>query len=213
MTGPPNRRRPRPGNIAIGVLLLARGRAEGLEQFGYTPQAFLSSLAPLVAFPLVGYLLVAVGGGSPQGGGQLGALADLLATLCALLAPPVLSFELAARWRRQALWLRYATALNWTQWAVPLLASALLLLAYPLLAAALSARVALGIVGLAIAFYALWLHWFIARHGLSLSPGRAAVLVLIVNLVTGVLVLGPRLLALAPPVQALTQGLGAGRLG
>lgn len=202
MSGTSDRRRPsQRGNIVLGILLLARGRADGLAQFGYTVQAFLSSLAPLVAFPLVGYLLLALSGGGPHGG-EVGALADLLGTVCALLAPAVLSFELARLWRRQALWLRYATALNWSQWAIPVLASVLLLVVYPALASAASPRLAIGVVGIAIGGYALWLHWFIARHGLSLSRWRAALLVFLVNLVTGLLVFGPRLLT-----------LGAGRVG
>lgn len=196
----PERRRPvRRGNVLLGVALLARGRADGLHQFGYTVQAFLSSLAPLVAFPLVGYILVAVqgaGSASGQEPGEFGALADLFGALCALLAPAVLSFELARLWRREALWLRYATALNWTQWAIPVLFSVLLLLVYPVLAASVSVRVALGVTGLAIGGYALWLHWFIARHGLALSRLRAVLLVVIVNLATAVLVFGPRLLML-----------------
>lgn len=198
MSGTPDRRRgPRRSNIVLGMLLLARGKAEGLDQFGYTVQAFLSSLAPLIAVPVVGYLLLAVRGGEPaRAGGQLGALAELLGTICALLAPAVLSFEMAKLWRRQALWLRYATALNWSQWVIPLLASVLLLVGYPVLATALSDRIALGLVGIAIGGYALWLHWFIARNGLSLSRLRAVALVVVVNVVTGVLVLGPRLLAL-----------------
>ncbi len=44
--------------------------------------------------------------------------------------------------------------------------------------------------------YALWLHWFLARHGLALSRFRAALLVVVVNLGTALLVLAPRLLAL-----------------
>ncbi len=38
-------------------MLVARGRAEGLLQFGDTPQAVLAALAPLAAFLLVGVLL------------------------------------------------------------------------------------------------------------------------------------------------------------
>ncbi|MGC8477614.1 MAG: hypothetical protein ACP5NP_14795, partial [Acetobacteraceae bacterium] len=113
------------GNIARGVALLAVGRAEGLEQFAGTPQALLSSLAPLLAFPLVGFLLSAIG----RPAGTLPALADLLGAICAALAPPVLSWEFARRWQRTELWLRYATALNWCQWVVPLLAAVLLTLA------------------------------------------------------------------------------------
>jgi hypothetical protein len=42
--------------------------------------------------------------------------------------------------------------------------------------------------------YALWLHWFLARHGLALSGRRAALLVLGVNLGTALMVFGPRFL-------------------
>ena len=77
-------------SIVLGIVRLARGRADGIRQFGATRDAFLASLAPLIAFPLVGGALMLLGGGG------LGALSDLLATLCALLAPPVLSFEVGA---------------------------------------------------------------------------------------------------------------------
>lgn len=192
----------RAGNIARGVFLLARGKAEGLREFAPTPQAFLSSLAPMLALPVVGYLLVLLHDAAPEphaaGGaiGRLAGLGDLLSTLCAVLGPPVLSFELARRWKREALWLRYATALDWTQWAIPALISVLLIGVYPLLAAALPAQLAVGLMALAIGGYALWLHWFVARHGLALSGGRAALLVVLVNLGTALLAFGPRLLVL-----------------
>ena len=41
----------------MGILRIARGRADGIGCFGSGPQAFLSSLAPLIAFPLVGTVL------------------------------------------------------------------------------------------------------------------------------------------------------------
>ncbi len=185
--------RARPGQILRGVALLARGKAEGLSQFASTPQALLSSLAPLVAFPLVGFLLTVIG----QPGAATSGLADLLGALCAALAPPVLSYEFARYWHREAGWLRYATALDWCQWAVPLLAAVLLTLVYPMLAAVLPARGAMGMVALGIVAYALWLHWFIARRGLMLSGRQAAVLVFFVNFGTGLLAIGPRLLMLA----------------
>src|ERR1700744_2339459 len=109
MSGPVHQRRPTRRNVVIGVLRVARGRADGMAQFGATRDAFLASLAPLIAFPLVGGVLMMLGGGG------LDALTDLLATLCALLAPPVLSFEVARWWRREAEWLRFATAFNWCQ--------------------------------------------------------------------------------------------------
>jgi hypothetical protein len=171
-----------------------------LSQFGDTSPAFLASLAPLIAFPLVGAgLMVAQGGGLP-------AVTALLSTFCALLAPPVLSYELARLWRREEQWLRFATAFNWCQWAIPVLAAVLLTLVYPVLANAASTQTAGIVVIAAIACYALWLHWFLARHGLVISRLRAALLVVLVNLGTVVLVLGPRLLV-AGGLSRL-QGLG-----
>jgi len=191
MSGQARGQRPPPGNIAVGILRLVRGRADGLLQFGATREAFLASLAPLVAFPLVGGMLMLIGGGG------LAALSDLLATLCALVAPPVLSFEVARLWAREASWLRYATAFNWCQWVIPVVGSVLMVVFGILAAFGLPASIARWMVLLGLVSYGLWLHWFLARHGLGLSGPRAAVLVIGVNLVTVLIVLGPRVLALA----------------
>jgi hypothetical protein len=185
--GPGVVRRP---NVLRGIFRIARGRADGLDQFAGTQQGFLTSLAPLIAFPLVGTVLMLLnGGGAP-------AITDLLATVAVLLAPPVLSYEMARLWGRQARWLRFATAFNWCQWLLPMLASVLLMGLGLLLRTGLSEQTATGALVLALGGYALWLHWFLARHGLALSPFRAAILVVVVNLGTALLVLAPRLLAL-----------------
>jgi hypothetical protein len=183
-------RPPQIGNIVLGVFRLARGRADGIRQFGATREAFLASLAPLIAFPLVGGLLMLLGGGG------LTALADLLATLCALVAPPVLSFEVARLWGRQNSWLRFATAFNWCQWVIPVIGTLLLVVLGTLAALGLPRSVASTSVVLGLVTYGLWLHWFLARHGLGLSRIRAALLVFGVNFGTVLLVLGPRMLAL-----------------
>jgi hypothetical protein len=184
---------PRTGapNILLGIVRVACGRADGLARFGATRQAFLASLAPLVAFPLVGGALLLLGGAGRAGAAQL------LATLCALLAPPVLSFEVARLWGRRSAWLRFATALNWCQWAIPIVAVVLLGVLPPILGAVLPERAAVAATLGAVGCYALWLHWFVARHGLALSRLRAAALVALVNLGTALLVLGPAFLA--PP--------------
>ena len=190
MSGPQRGPRSRPGSIVIGIVRIARGRADGIEQFGATRDAFLASLAPLIAFPLVGGVLMLLGGGG------LAALSDLIATLCALIAPLVLSFEVARLWRRQQFWLRFATAFNWCQWVIPIIGS-LLLLAFGVLAAlGLPRPVARGGLVLALVSYGLWLHWFLARHGLGLSRLRAMLMVFAVNLATVLLVLGPRVVTL-----------------
>ncbi|MGC8470154.1 MAG: hypothetical protein ACP5NI_09650, partial [Acetobacteraceae bacterium] len=67
-------------SIPRGILLLARGKAQGLAEFDSSREAFLASLAPWIAFPLVASLLLALRGG------LLLAAEEFLATLCALLA-------------------------------------------------------------------------------------------------------------------------------
>jgi hypothetical protein len=188
MSGQASGRRPPPGSIVLGVIRLARGRADGIRQFGATRDAFLASLAPLVAFPLVGGVLMLLGGGG------LTALSDLLATLCALVAPPVLSFEIARLWGRQAAWLRFATAFNWCQWVIPVIGGVLLMVLAILATLGLPRGVARAGFVLGLISYGLWLHWFLVRHGLGLSRVRAGLLVFGVNCATVLLVLGPRVL-------------------
>ena len=179
------------GNPLFGILLLGRGKAAGLGQFGTTPNAFLASLAPLVAFPLVGALLLLLQGQGVE------ALTDLVEVLCALLTPAVLSHALARFWQREAEWLRYATAFNWCQWLMPIVLTLVLMLFGMGLQLGLPERAAgVGALGV-LALYALWLHWFLARHGLALSGWRAAGLVAGVNLGTLVVLLVPSLLELA----------------
>jgi hypothetical protein len=178
-------------SVVRGVVRLATGHPDGFTQFGDSSEAFLASLAPLVAFPLVGAVLTLIDGGG------LDALTNLLATLCALLAPPVLSYEVAQLWGRAGRWTRFAAAFNWCQWAIPLVASLLVVLAGILLSLGVPDDACLVAVVVGLAAYGLWLHWFLAHHGLGLSRIRAAVLVLGVNLVTVSLVLGPRLLMMA----------------
>ncbi|MBV9783587.1 MAG: hypothetical protein JO264_07175 [Acidisphaera sp.] len=192
--------RPAVRGVLLGILRLARFDAGGLAQFGDTRAAFLGSLAPWIAFPLVGCTLMLLDG---EG---LHALADFFAILCALLVPAVLSHALAVAWDREADWLRYATAFNWTQWAVPIIAAALLLVLLALVRLGMPNGVAalLDVVGLV--GYGLGLHWFVARHGLRLSVLRAGVLAVGINLGTAALLVGlPRLLAWATgtPLQAL----------
>jgi hypothetical protein len=191
MSGGTARQAPPRTRILLGIFRVATGHADGLAQFGDTPEAFLGSLAPLVAFPLVGALLM-LGEGE-----TLTALTDLLATLCALLAPAVLSYEVARFWGRAALWTRFAVAFNWCQWAIPALAVMLVVLVGILLTLGVPSNVGLLLVVAGLGGYGLWLHWFLARHGLGLSVARAVVLVAGINLATILLVLGPRLLALA----------------
>jgi hypothetical protein len=187
-------------NILRGIALLCRGRAAGLAEMGAGPQDFLSSLAPLIAFPLVGCALMM------SQGSVADAATDFLATLIAILAPPVISHFLARRWGREDQWLRFATAFNWCQWVLPLLGALLVLVAGFLVQGGMPLRSAVVLLCCVLLAYAFWLHWFLARHGLALPAGRAVLLVFLVNLVTIILVGGPQLLQLL--VQSATAGKG-----
>lgn len=188
---------PQPGPAApgprplLGMLRLARGRVDGLEQFGDTPQAYLASLAPALGFQIVGALLM-VGVVGP-----VLALAIFLFILVLQLAPAVLSHALARAWGREERWLRYATAYNWCQWALLLALLALLVVLQTALQFGLPEATANVAQVYGMGAYGLWLNWLLARHGLDLSRTRAALLVGLTNLGTLLLAFGPGFVARA----------------
>jgi hypothetical protein len=193
---------PKPGrpNILRGIVLLCTGRPAGFAEIGAGRDAFLSSLAPLIAFPLVGCLLMALQGKTED------AIADFLAALVALLAPPVLSQFLARRWAREDRWFRFATAVNWCQWAVPLIGAVLVLIAGFMVQAGVPLKSSVVLLLCLLLAYAFWLQWFLARFGLDLSGARAAFLVLLVNGCTLILVAGPQLLEMAAQTAGAAKG-------
>lgn len=170
----------------IGAAQVATGRPEGLQRFGDTPRAFLAALAPWLAIPVVGALILLLAGNGIE------ALSTLALTLVGQLAPAVLSHALATRWQREAEWLRYAIAFIWCQWAIMIVFLGTLVAAPILIGAGLAQ--AGSLLGIALTGYGLWLHWTLARYGLLLPRGRAALLVAVVNLGTALLVMGPLLL-------------------
>ncbi len=176
-------------SAAAGVAQLARFRADGLAAFDASPVGLLNALAPWIAFALVG------GGLALAGDSARSAAVELLASLVALLAPPVLSQGLALWWGRAAGWLRYAVAATWCQWVMPPALMAAVLGSGVLIALGVPQAVAETLAGLLALGYALALHVFLARRGLALSLGRAALVVVAVNLGTAALAFGPLLLA------------------
>lgn len=176
-------------SVLVGILRVARGRADGIGFFGSSAQSYLSSLAPLIAFPLVGAVLAAFSEGPRR------AVTGLAMTLCALLTPAVISYELARFWGRTEAWARFATAFNWCEWILPILACLVMIPLSVGIAVGLDAGAAsLMLVG-CLGLYGLWLHWFLARKALALSGVRSFVLVLLVNLGTVIAVMGPSLLS------------------
>jgi hypothetical protein len=176
-------------SVLLGIARIARGRADGVGCFGGTPQSFMASLAPLIAFPLVGAGMALFTDGPRR------ALTGLAVAICALLTPAVISYELARIWRRAESWLRFATAFNWCEWILPFVACLVMVPLSVAINAGMREAVASSALVACLVAYGLWLHWFLARKALELSGGRAALLVLLVNLGTAVTVFGPHLLA------------------
>ncbi len=172
-------------NVLLGIMLIARGRAEGLRQFGDTSQSVLAALAPLLAFLLVGLALGLLGRNRQ-------AVTDAVGVSVGLLGPLVLSFEVARRWDRAAQWRRFATAFCWCQWAAPMVLAVVLLLMAVLMGAGLSGDAAAGAGVAALFAYGLWLNWFLARHALALTGWRAAAMVAMVNVATVLMILIPQ---------------------
>ena len=172
----------------VGVALLATGRARGLARFESTVPAFLASLAPLIAVPLAVSVLLLLSGRGWE------AVTAFSLSVVAQVSPPVVSHWLAVRWGREAEWLRYATAANWCQWALPVAAFVLLVVLQLVGGGRMTVDQATQLLILGLAAYGLWLHWLIARHALALGWGRAAWLVVLVNGATVLLVMLPRVL-------------------
>lgn len=179
--------RPGGGSIVRGIFLLARGRKSGIAEFANTGDALSASLAPLIAFPIVGAGIIAFGG-QPK----LAAIA-VLSRVCGVLALPVITQAYAKFMGREHFWLRTATALNWSFWLlIPLLFVGAFIGAVLVTADVPNLRAEEAVIVL-IAAYILWLHWFTVRTGLNLSGWRAAGLVVISNIVIGLLTFGPDL--------------------
>lgn len=175
-------------NPVRGVVRVAIGRSDGLTQFGSTVPSFLNSLAPLLAFPIAGAVIEAYREDWSS------ALSLLLLTLVAQLAPPVLSHLFAVRWKVEERWLHYATAYNWCYWAKPM-AGALFTLGFALaVGTGLPSTLAAQAVLAALGIYSLWLDWFLVRHALGLGTGKSVIMVVVVNLGTAALAIGPTLL-------------------
>jgi hypothetical protein len=174
--------------ILRGLWLLARGDKAGIKDFDNSENGFTASLAPLIAFPLVGAALSIL-----AGAWQL-AIIGFLSRLCAVLVLPLITHEFARRLGRESLWLRTATALDWSFWMlVPLL----LLAAFAgavMVEAGLPMQdgeyAALAIIGL----YLLWYHWTIVRAGLGLSALQAVLLVALSSFAISLFTTGPLLI-------------------
>lgn len=167
--------RPMPGSpagIFRGMMLLGRGRREGMSCFGATPDAVLTALAPRIALWMVGGVLTVAQAPTMLSG------AKILFSFCLVLTPVVLTHLLARLWGREALWPRYMAAALWCDWLVLFVMLAAVAVVATVTPAGMSLLHSALILNGIIFAYNLWLTWFVARVGLALGTGRALLLLL-----------------------------------
>ncbi|MFT8720108.1 hypothetical protein [Acetobacter sp.] len=161
---------PNPKSIVEGMTLLACGRAEGIQRFGARVDNLLAALAPGLAMCIVGLLTVAL-----QKQPVLGMVRVEL-SFCTLLALPVFSHFFAKKWRREELWLRYATAAIWCEWVTVFVSVAALAMG-SVMFSSISGNAGFGTaVVLTSDIYGLWLGTFVAKVGLRISWPKAILL-------------------------------------
>ena len=198
MSGPDRPAKPKQAtrngrNIVRGLLLLGRGRAEGFACFEGDRDAFLAGLSPPIGFLLVLAALLLMQ--RPT----LPAVILLLALVCAVLLPPVITHAMARLWKRSEFWPRYATASLWSVWLIlPAYLPAMLLTAI-LLQMGVSHAAAGRLMVLLLGAYLLWLQWFMAWKGLSISRFKAGLTVLALTI--GSMLVGSLMQPLLPIVM------------
>lgn len=124
--------------------------------------------------------------GPPAGGLPRALAAEVIGFVAAWAGFALVSLAVAQAWGRGAQWLRFICAWNWTNVVQYLVLLAMLVPS----GFGLTGWAAQGLT-LAGLGYAIWLEWFVTRHALSVSGGRAALLVtmdLLVALAVGRLV-------------------------
>jgi hypothetical protein len=175
-------------SVIRGIYRLARLRPEGFAEFEGTRQGFLNSLAPPLGLMLVACALLAVQYG------VLGGLQMMLMFVVALLGPLVVGEAVATRMGRGEHWLRYVTAFNWCQWAIPVVGLLAVLGAGMMAVAGAPEGFVRQVLRVAILGYVLVLYVFLARHGLGLGWGAALAFVVAMHLGGGLLLVVPDLL-------------------
>jgi len=180
--------------ILRGIIEIALGRASGLQRFGATPRAVLNSLYALMVLPGISAFVMLARDEFGE------ALSVALILVCALLAPMIISHLLALLWKREAEWLAFATAFNWSRFAIIGVFAVMLLATMLLVQLGFPRETAANLLVIEMSFYSLWLEWFVARRTLRLSAGRALATVLMINGGTFLLLAIPNL------VQRLLTG-------
>lgn len=175
-------------NILIGILELVIGRASGFARFTASPRHFMRATLTLMSVPAILSLLVMANYG------PILALSIMLLMVCALLAPVLVAHRLALAWDREPGWLRFATAFMWTRLGLIAVIALLLAAVTPMVAFGMPSKLAVSLIQSALTAYVLWFDWFLVRHGLQVTSGRAVLCVLAMNFVTSMLIFGPVLL-------------------
>lgn len=169
--------------IVRGVLRVGTGHSDGLNHFRSASDAVLRALVPSLAMIVVAFLAKSAANHFRV------ATAESLFLLAASLMPLVVTHFLACLWGKEERWTRYAAAVLWCKWLPSIVLMTLLGFSRASGSGGHSGYAATGLIVIAAEGYGLWLSWFIARCGLEIPGGKAALLVAAVSIVTVLLYL------------------------
>ena len=190
-------------SIPLGVWLLGRGRAVGINCFSPGVQPLMAALAPTIAITLIELVSVFL---LPADQRELQAIRALVQLVCPLLQL-IVSERYAVFVGRKGLWTRYATASLWCAWLpviMMIMAEGIMRIIMP---AAASSSAALAGVAVGVWLYSLWLTWYVTRVGLVMTAWQATIMT-VLQTVSVFLLIG--LLLLVPPhYNAIADLFGA----
>jgi hypothetical protein len=169
-----------------GALRLARGDPQGLACFDVSLDGFWHSFrAALICYPFYLFLIslrVSAAHWAEAGAGRI-MLVETIGYVIAWVAYPLLTLPLTRWLDREARFLVFMVAYNWSQ--VP--QTALFLVSGIDVAAGPLPLAAAQLLDLAAAIAALVYEWYVARVALAISGGQAVVFVLVDLLLSALL--------------------------
>jgi len=177
---------PTAARALAGALRLAAGGRDGLAAFEATPRGFWHSFtAALLGAPLLAVLKLAAMPGIVDRAASPARVvaAEAIGYVVGWVLFPLVMLRLADAIDRGGQVLLFLVAWNWANLVqATVQVPVALLVMTGLLPDLLADLVALAVIG-----WALWYEWFVARHGLAVTAGQAALIVLL-DLLLGLLV-------------------------
>ncbi|CAK7192961.1 hypothetical protein COMNV_01171 [Commensalibacter sp. Nvir] len=167
-------------NVFRGMILLGKGRAEGINLFINSSESLLNALAPWIAFSFVTNILIPLSSYNVQTSKTLLLnLGFFLVNLCDVIVSIVIVQWYANFWQKGNVWKRAGTAMLWCSWLPIIDFLFFVMLATILFLSSLKILTAfMLIIAISCIVYTIWLMWFSIMHGLQIRKKQSVLVVL-----------------------------------